>query len=57
MISAYTNADCDVPDSVSAVIPFPDEFRIGNVFSMIVYGLDYENLEYGYRFDGEYARA
>ena len=38
-----------------AVIPFPDDFRIGNVFSMIVYGLDYENLEYGYRFDGEYA--
>lgn len=37
-----------------AVIPFPDEFRIGNVFSMIVYGLDYEDLEYGYRFDGEY---
>ena len=38
-----------------AVIPFPEEFRIGNVFSMIVYGLDYENLEYGYRFDGKYA--
>ncbi|MCR5121594.1 MAG: glycogen debranching protein GlgX [Ruminococcus sp.] len=38
-----------------AVIPFPDEFRIGNVFSMIVYGLDYENLEYGFRFDGEYS--
>ena len=38
-----------------AVLPFPDEFRIGNVFSMIVYGLDYENLEYGFRFDGEYS--
>lgn len=38
-----------------AVLPFPEEFRIGNVFSMIVYGLDYENLEYGYRFDGKYA--
>lgn len=37
-----------------AVIPFPEEFRIGNVFSMIVYGLDYEELEYGYRFDGPY---
>ncbi len=35
-----------------AVLPFPDEFRIGNVFSMIVYDLDYEELEYGYRFDG-----
>ena len=31
-----------------AVLPFPEEFRIGNVFSMIVYGLDYEDLEYGY---------
>ena len=38
-----------------AVIPFPNEFRIGNVFSMIVYGLDYEKLEYGFRFDGEYS--
>ncbi|MBR3158665.1 MAG: glycogen debranching protein GlgX [Atopobiaceae bacterium] len=35
-----------------AVIPFSEEFRIGNVYSMIVYGLDYEELEYGYRFDG-----
>lgn len=35
-------------------IPFPDDFRIGNVFSMIVYGLDYEELEYGYRFDGPF---
>lgn len=33
-------------------IPFPDEFRIGNVYSMIVFDLDYENIEYGYRFDG-----
>ena len=33
-------------------IPFPDEFRIGNVFAMIVFGLDYENTEYGYRMDG-----
>lgn len=35
-----------------AVIPFLDEFRIGNVFSMIVFDLDYENLEYGYRMTG-----
>ena len=33
-------------------IPFPDEFRIGHVYSMIVFDLDYETLEYGYRFDG-----
>ncbi len=35
-----------------AVLPFPEDFRLGNVFSMIVYGLDYEEVEYGYRFDG-----
>ncbi len=35
-------------------IPFPDEFRIGHVFSMIVFDLDIENLEYGYKMDGPY---
>ncbi|HLI52261.1 MAG TPA: glycogen debranching protein GlgX [Thermomicrobiaceae bacterium] len=35
-------------------IPFPDEFRIGNVFTMVVFDLDYENLEYGYRMTGPY---
>ncbi len=35
-------------------IPFPEEFRIGNVYTMMVYGLDADNIEYGYRFDGEY---
>ncbi len=35
-------------------IPFPDEFRIGQVFSMIVFGLDVENVEYGYRLDGPF---
>jgi isoamylase len=37
-----------------AVIPFPDDFRIGNVFSMIVFDLDYEEVEYGFRMDGPY---
>jgi isoamylase len=37
-----------------AEIPFPDEFRIGNVFAMVVFGLDYENIEYGFRMDGPY---
>ncbi|MCC5655189.1 glycogen debranching protein GlgX [Nostoc sp. XA013] len=37
-----------------AEIPFPEEFRIGNVFSMTVFDLDYENLEYGYRMDGPF---
>ncbi|GAB2470623.1 glycogen debranching protein [Xylanimonas ulmi] len=35
-----------------AVIPFLDEFRIGHVFAMVVYGLDYEDTEYGYIMDG-----
>ena len=33
-------------------IEFPQEFRRGDVYSMIVFDLDYEDLEYGYRFDG-----
>ncbi|MCB9161229.1 MAG: glycogen debranching protein GlgX [Caldilineaceae bacterium] len=33
-------------------IPFPPEFCIGNVYAMVVFGLDIENLEYGYRMDG-----
>jgi isoamylase len=37
-----------------AEIPFPDEFRIGNVFAMVVFGLDYENIEYGFRMEGPY---
>lgn len=38
-------------------IPFPPEFRIGNVYSMIVFDLDYERIEYGYRFDGPFDPA
>lgn len=37
-----------------AVIPIPAEFRIGNVFSIIVFELDYENVEYAYRMDGPF---
>ena len=44
-------------DEPYAVIPFPDEFRIGNVFSMIVFDLDYEQTEYAYRFDGPFDPA
>jgi isoamylase len=35
-------------------IPFPEEFRIGHVFAMVVFDLDYESIEYGYRVDGPY---
>ena len=37
-----------------AVIPFPDAYKIGDVYSMIVYGLDIEEFEYAYRVDGPY---
>lgn len=35
-----------------AEIPFPPECKIGDVFAMIVYDIDYEELEYGYRMEG-----
>jgi len=35
-----------------AEIPFPQEFRIGDVFSIAVFDLDPDNLEYGFRLDG-----
>lgn len=35
-------------------IPFPEEFKVGNVFTMIVFGLNYETLEYGFRMGGVY---
>lgn len=37
-----------------AVIPFPDSYRVGNVYSMIVFGLQIEEFEYAYRLDGPY---
>ena len=37
-----------------AEIPFPDAFRIGNVFAMVVFGLDSETTEYGYRMEGPF---
>ena len=35
-----------------ATIPFPESYRIGKVYSMIVFDLDIENLEYCYSVDG-----
>ena len=37
-----------------AELPFPEEYRIGDVYAMTVYGLDHETLEYGYRMDGPF---
>lgn len=35
-----------------AAIPFPDHYRIGHVWSMIVFGLDIAAFEYAYQVDG-----
>jgi isoamylase len=40
-----------------AEIPFPPECRLGHVWAMTVFDLNYENIEYGYRFDGPYNPA
>lgn len=37
-----------------AVIPFPENYKIGKVYSMIVFGLHIEEFEYAYRLDGPY---
>jgi glycogen operon protein len=37
-----------------AELPFPSHYRIGDVFCMVVFGLDFEDLEYGFRIDGPY---
>lgn len=35
-----------------AVIPFPESYKIGNVYAMIVFGLDITKFEYAFRLDG-----
>ena len=37
-----------------AVLPFPEAYKIGDVYSMIVYGLSIDEFEYAYRVDGPY---
>ncbi|MFD0688696.1 glycogen debranching protein GlgX [Actinomadura fibrosa] len=37
-----------------AELEFPPEFRIGSVHSMVVFGLDHEEIEYGFRAFGPY---
>lgn len=37
-----------------AALKFPDNYRIGFVYSMIVFGLDIEEFEYAYCLDGPY---
>ena len=37
-----------------AVIPFPEKYLVGDVYSMIVFDLDITDLEYAFRLDGPY---
>lgn len=37
-----------------AVLPFPEAYKIGDVYSMIVYELNIDEFEYAYRVDGPY---
>ncbi len=41
-------------DKPFAIIPFPAHYRIGNVYSMIVFDLDIYDFEYAYHVDGPY---
>ena len=41
----------DVP---FAALKFPESYRIGDVYAMIVFDLDIEKFEYAYRIDGPY---
>jgi isoamylase len=38
-------------------IPFPESFRVGDVFAMTVFDLDPEDFEYGFRLDGPFDPA
>ncbi len=40
-----------------ATIPFPESYRIGNVYAMIVFGLDIEDFEYAFSVDGPHDPA
>lgn len=40
-----------------AVLPIPENYKIGNVYSMIVFKLNIEEFEYAYRLDGPYVPA
>jgi len=44
-------------DEPYAVIPFPKNYRIGDVYSMIVFKLNIDEFEYAYRVEGPYDPA
>ena len=37
-----------------AIIPIPEEYRIGDTYSILVFGIRIQDFEYAYRFDGPY---
>lgn len=41
-------------DEPYAVLQFPEHYRVGKVYSMIVFGLNIGDFEYAYRLDGPY---
>ncbi len=41
-------------DEPYAILKFPENYRIGKVYSMIVFGLNINDFEYAYRLDGPY---
>ena len=59
-ISTHSGTSCELllfhheEEEPFAVLPFPEEFRIGDVYSMIVFNLDIRDFEYAYRIDGPY---
>jgi glycogen operon protein len=42
-------------NTLLAEIKIPDHYRIGDVYSIVIYDLDYEDVEYGFRIDGPFA--
>lgn len=40
-----------------AVLPFPESYKIGDVYAMVVFDLDIEEFEYAYRVDGPFEPA
>lgn len=59
-IHTHHGTDCELllfhrgEEEPYAVLPFPKAYKIGDVYSMIVFDLDIEDLEYAYRIDGPY---
>lgn len=57
-VHTYDGTSCELllfhrgEEEPFAVLPFPEEYKIGDVYSMIVFGLDIEEIEYAYRVDG-----